>query len=225
MKLCIFGAGAIGGHLAVRLGAVGGHQISLVARGAHLDAIRRDGLTLRDGDGDGDTCFHPHIATDRPDALEPQDLVIITLKAHALAGVAERVGRLLTPDGHALFITNGLPWWWNHGLGAACPDSPPLASLEDRIAQEINPARVIGGVAYSANRIIRPGLIVHDSHNDWILGEPDGQTTARLSCTVDLFVAAGLNARPSPDLAHHPAQAVVQCLQQSDQRPYPPCPE
>ena len=113
MRICVFGAGAIGGNYAARL-ADAGNEVSVVARGAHLDAIRSKGLTLISGDR---RIVARVKASDRPADLGPQDVVISTLKATGLAALAEGVGPLLGPETAVVFAQNGLPWWYGHGLG------------------------------------------------------------------------------------------------------------
>src|ERR1041385_1929407 len=110
MKGCVFGAGAVGGHVATRLLAAQADDVSVVARGAILKAIRERGLTVRSGGQE--ITAHPALATDDPAPWPPQDLVIVTLKAHAVPAAADAIARLLGPLGCALFLLNGIPWWW-----------------------------------------------------------------------------------------------------------------
>ena len=119
MKVCIYGAGAIGGHLAARLIARTDAEISVIARGAHLAAIRDKGITLRAGGED--IGGRPFAATDTPGDLPPQDVVIVTLKAPSQSSIATPLARLLGDQGVALFVMNGLPWWWNPGSGCDEP--------------------------------------------------------------------------------------------------------
>src|SRR4029079_483608 len=114
MKVCIYGAGAIGGRVAVHLISAKAAEVSLVGRGAHLRAIRERGLTLHTGGKE--LSAKPAAATEDASTLPPQDLVLVTLKAHAVASAAAAVSRLLAPGGCAVFLLNGVPWWWNHGL-------------------------------------------------------------------------------------------------------------
>ncbi len=197
MRVCVYGAGAIGGHIAVRLLAAEAAQVSVVARGAQLAAIRTRGLTLRRAGKD--TTATPAAATDDPASLPPQDLVIVTLKAHALPAEAARLARLLAPDAAALFVVNGIPWWWTHGLpGRTGP--LPLLDLGRALWTTLGPRRALGCVVYSANSVIAPGVIKHDGGNDWRIAEPDGAQSTRAGETVALFQNAGLNASVSRDL-------------------------
>src|SRR5688572_5310262 len=124
MKVCIFGAGAVGGNIATRLVAAGKDEISVVARGAILKAIRERGLTLRSAGKE--TTAKPGIATEDPSALPPQDFVFVTLKAHALPAAAGAIARLVAPKGCAVFLLNGIPWWWRQGLAGSAGPLPLL---------------------------------------------------------------------------------------------------
>src|SRR5690606_36585288 len=116
MRICIFGAGAVGGHIAVGLAAGGNAEISVIARGDHLRAIQRDGMTLRISAGESWHARFTH-ATDDASTLPPQDVVFVALKANSLPDQAQAIARLLGNDGTAVFLNNGIPWWWNHGTG------------------------------------------------------------------------------------------------------------
>lgn len=196
MKVCVYGAGAIGGHVAVRLMNAGAAEVSVVARGTQLQAIRKDGLTLK-RNGRSITA-KPAAATDDPATLPAQDLVIVTLKAYAVSAEAQRLRRLLAPEAAVLFILNGIPWWWNHGLstGGALPLLDPNGALWNTLG----PERALGCVVYSSNTVTAPGVVTHEGGNQWLIGEPDRSDSARLGATVALFKKAGLNAEPSADL-------------------------
>lgn len=192
-----YGTGAIGGHVAVRLLVAQAPEVAVVARGSQLAAIRASGLTLRCGGNE--TTVRPTVVTDDPATLPPQDLILVTLKAYAVPGQAERIRRLLAPDGAALFVLNGLPWWWNYGLkgdGGALPLLDPDGALWN----ELGPQRALGCVAYSSNTVTAPGVIAHDGGNQWLIGEPDGSDSGRLRETVGLLKKAGLGASASRDL-------------------------
>jgi 2-dehydropantoate 2-reductase len=203
MKICIFGAGAVGGHVATRLAFAGHAEVSLVARGAHLAAIQAHGLTLNNDDGES---WHARIeqATDRPDTLPPQDVVLVTLKACALPAQAETIGRLLKPDSAAVFMNNGIPWWWNHG--AENGGGPlPLLDPEGGLWNAVRPERALGAVVYSSNEIESPGVITHRGakRNRFVLGGPrktGGAQKARLTEVEALFKASGLPAEVPDDL-------------------------
>jgi 2-dehydropantoate 2-reductase len=197
MDVCIFGAGAIGGYLAAQLMRAGHGQVSLVARGEHLAAIRESGLELR---GEGETFTgRPAIATDSVGDLPPQDIVFVTLKAPSLPGAAQDIGRLLKPDGCAVMIGNGIPFWWNHGLPGR-HGTLPLLDPDGALFEAIGAERLVGGVVYSSNEAAGPGIIQHTSGNRWIFGEPDGSESARVDAIVRMLGEAGLRTEASPDL-------------------------
>jgi 2-dehydropantoate 2-reductase len=196
MEVCVFGAGAIGGFMAARLAAGGQAKVSVIARGAHLAAIRQHGLRLVSAGGD--VSVRPTHAADRPQDLPPQDIVFVTLKAYALPGAAAAIAGLLKPDGHAVFVTNGLTWWWKHGQPN--PGPLPLLDPDGTLWDTLTPQRVLGCVVYAPNEVIEPGVVRHTGPNRWVLGEPDGTDSKRLHATIDLMKQSGLGAEASPDL-------------------------
>ncbi|NKC34181.1 ketopantoate reductase family protein [Falsiroseomonas selenitidurans] len=202
MKICVFGAGAIGGHLAGRL-ARGGAEVSLVARGAHLAAIQAKGLTVQAHDGTH--VSHPKASAD-PAALGPQDAVIVTVKAPALPAVAAGIAPLLGPDTAVAFVMNGIPWWYFLGQGA--PKGEGLAGLrlpgidpEGALERAVGLHRTIGGVVYSASEVVAPG-VVHSEHGNIrvILGEPDGTVTDRALAIAARLEAGGMPCPVTPDI-------------------------
>ncbi|MNK29818.1 2-dehydropantoate 2-reductase [compost metagenome] len=202
MKVCVFGAGAIGGYLAARLIHAGGeHQVSVVARGAQLRGIVDGGLRLLAQDED--FIVRPHAVTDSPCQLAPQDLVFVALKSHAQPAAARDIAALLGPDGAAVFVNNGIPWWWTYH-GEAAPDARPLPLLDPQAAlwNSVGPARAMGCVVYSANEIVQPGVVRHVANNQWLLGEPDRTRSPRLLAAVELMRHAGLQATAAADIRH-----------------------
>jgi 2-dehydropantoate 2-reductase len=199
MKVCIFGAGAIGSNLAVRLLRSKRHEVSVVTRGAHLEAIRKRGLTLREAGVDHTE--HPHAATDNGAALPPQDCVIVTLKAHSMPAVAGDMARLFAPQGFAVFAVNGIPWWWQYGLSGA-PSTLPLLDPQGALWSQVRPARVLGCVVDSANEIVEPGVVLNKRANNWVLGEPDGSSSARLAAACELFSLEGAHGRIAADIRY-----------------------
>jgi len=196
MKVCVFGAGAIGGHAATRLIAAKAAEVSVVTRGVQLEAIRARGLKLLTGGRE--ITGRPAAATDDPSTLPPQDVVIVTLKAHSLPGVADSLARLAAPQGSIVFVLNGIPWWWRLGLpGAAGP--LPLLDPEGAIWTRVR-EKTLGCVVYGPVEVQEPGVIFHFSGNRWLIGEPDGSKSARLKSVVDLFNAGGLVAKIPEDL-------------------------
>jgi 2-dehydropantoate 2-reductase len=196
MNLCVFGAGAVGGYLAARLGEASAHDVSIVARGAHREAIAKDGLRLISEEGDRRVRFAAAVEDTR--ALPRQDVVFVTLKAHSLPAVAQDVRRLLKPDGHAVFITNGVPWWWSYGLAKS--GGPSKVDPEGQLWTGLGVERVLGCVVYSVNEVTAPGTVLHTANNRWILAEPTNALTPRLQATADLMLEAGLGAEISTDL-------------------------
>src|SRR5258708_15356124 len=198
MKVCVYGAGAIGGHVAVRLLSAHAADVSVIARGAQLEAIRAQGLSLR-RNGKSVTAT-PAAATDDPATLPPQDLVIVTLKAYAVAAEAKRLARLVRPDAAVLFVLNGIPWWWNHGLkggGAALALLDPGGALWSGLG----PQRALGCVAYSSNTVTAPGVVAHDGGNQWLVGQPHPPGHPPLRSPRALPKSARLWAGPSSGLA------------------------
>src|ERR1700719_1846628 len=155
MRICIFGAGAVGSHFAVRL-ALAGHDVSCVMRGPHLEAVKAKGLTLRVDDAE----FSARVkASGDPAALGPQDVVISTLKANALPGLVASLPSLLRDDTAVVFAQNGIPWWYDVGISSDHPPVPDLGFLDPggRLRAIVAPERIIGGVVFSSNEGIAPG--------------------------------------------------------------------
>ena len=195
MKICVFGAGAIGGYLGGML-ARAGCEVSLVARGPHLAAIQKNGLTLW---RDGKSQTYAITATDSAAELGPQDFVLVTLKAHALSGVVADVRKLLGPDTAVVSAVNGLPWWYFHGLDS--PNSErPLESVDPGglIWRGIGPERAIGCVVYPSVEVPEPGVIRHLSDDKFSLGEPSGERSERVRTLARVFIDAGLKAPVRP---------------------------
>ena len=181
MRICVFGAGAVGSHFAVRL-ARAGHEVSCVMRGAHLDAVKANGLTLRVGNGE----FKAKVsASSDPAALGPQDAVICTLKATGLPGFATGLQPLLGEDTAVVFAQNGVPWWYDIGLSSSHPPVPDLAFLDPdgRLRAAIPRERIVGGVVFSSNEIIAPGIAANLSpeRNRLLIGECDDRASERVA--------------------------------------------
>ncbi|HEV7265118.1 MAG TPA: 2-dehydropantoate 2-reductase [Falsiroseomonas sp.] len=197
-KICVFGAGAIGGHIAARL-ARGGAEVSLVARGAHLAAIQANGLTVHAHDGTHHS--RPH-ASDNPGKLGPQDAVIVTVKSPALPSVAAGIAPLLGADTPVAFVMNGIPWWYfdQHGGphdGMRLPEADPGDALRDAVGI----GRTIGGVVYSATEVVAPGVVKSENANiRVILGEIDGRISDRAQAIAAVLAAGGMPCPVSPDI-------------------------
>jgi 2-dehydropantoate 2-reductase len=198
MRICIFGAGAVGSHFAVRL-ARAGHDVSCVMRGPHLDAVRAKGLTLRVGE----TEFPARVrASDDPAALGPQDLVISTLKATALASLVTGLPPLLTDDTAVVFAQNGIPWWYDIGIGPGHPPVPDLGFLDPggRLRAIVSPGRIIGGVIFSSNEVVAPGIVANLSpdRNMLQVGECDDRASARIERLRAVLNEASIQSQPVP---------------------------
>ena len=191
------GAGAIGGLLAVKL-ARAGEDVTVVARGPHLDAIRERGLKLVAGGGEESA--RPR-AIDRVADAGPQDVVVLAVKAHQLAPIAGEVAARLGPETLVVTAQNGIPWWYffKHGgphEGTRLESVDPAGAVAERIDVD----RVIGSILYPAAEIVAPGVIRHVEGNRVSLGELDGAETERLRRLVELFRRAGFKSRASSDL-------------------------
>jgi 2-dehydropantoate 2-reductase len=198
MKVCVYGAGAIGGHLAVRF-ARGGADVSVVARGPHLAAIQRNGLTVHAKDGQ----FNARVAASAdPAELGPQDAVVVTVKAPALPQVAAGIAPLLRPDTGVAFVMNGIPWWYFHALpGPLEGGRLPRIDPGDALWRAVGPGRAIGGVVYAASAVVEPGVIdVEQPRSRVVFGEPDGRVSERAQALAALLQAGGIVGEASPDI-------------------------
>jgi 2-dehydropantoate 2-reductase len=189
MKICVYGAGAIGGHVAVRL-AKGGAQVSLVAREATVQAVRTRGLTARTPDGDINVSV---TASGDARDLGAQDYVIVTVKAPALPSVATGIAPLLGPQTAVMFAMNGLPWWYFYKHGGPMDGRKlPLVDPDDAVWNAVGPARAIGAVVNTACTVIEPGLIqVSSPVNRFALGEPDETRSERVESLAAAMRAGG----------------------------------
>jgi len=181
MRICIFGAGAVGSHFAVRL-ALAGHAVSCVMRGAHLAAVSANGLTLRVGDAQLKASVK---ASDDPADLGPQDVVISTLKATGVSALASGLQPLLRNDTAIVFAQNGIPWWYDIGLPKNHPPVPDLAFLDlgGRLRAAVSRERIIGGVIFSSNEVVQPGVVENLSpdRNRLLIGECDDRASKRIA--------------------------------------------
>ncbi len=198
MKICIFGAGAIGGYMGVKL-AQAGADVSLVARGPHLAAMKDKGLSLIEEDKDPVTV--PVTASDNPADLGPQDYVIVTLKAHSVPPVVDKMQPLIGDDTTIVSGVNGVPWWYFHKIGTDL-EGTRLETVDPGNAQwdGFGPDRVLGCVVYPAAEVSEPGTIKHIEGNRFSLGEPDGSKSDRAMALSKALSAAGLKAPVRPRL-------------------------
>jgi 2-dehydropantoate 2-reductase len=197
LKVCIFGAGAIGGFLGVQLAGTGA-EVSLVARGAHLAAMQAEGVRLL-VDGDERVARVP--CTDEPSRLGPQDCLIITLKAQAIPAAVASMAPLVGRDTCVVTASNGLPYWFFARASGPLAGAPlDRIDPEGRQARVLGYERAIGCVALPAAEVIAPGVIRHEHGRRFPIGEPDGSLTARVRQLHDLFVAGGLEAPIREDI-------------------------
>ena len=196
MRICIFGAGAVGSHFAVRL-ALAGHDVSCVMRGPHLEAVKARGLTLRVGDAE----FPARVnASDDPAALGPQDFVISTLKATGVAALASGLKPLLRDDTAVVFAQNGIPWWYDIGLAADAPPPPDLGFLDPggQLRSAVSRDRIIGGVIFSSNEVVAPGIVANLSpeRNMLLIGECDDRNSERIGRLRATLEGASITSTP-----------------------------
>lgn len=192
MKICIFGAGAIGGVMAAWLEKAG-HEVSMVARGANLEAIRAKGLRIRTNATGEILTTHPKADSD-PAKLGVQDYVVVTVKGQSLPQVAGTIGPLLGPDSSVVTAMNGVPWWFFDKL-AYGGGKLRLESLDPggRLSQAMPTKSLVGCVIHCAASVPEPGLVSHNMGKKLILGEPGGKNTSRTTKIVEAFASAGFD--------------------------------
>jgi len=198
MEICIFGAGAIGGHLAARLHRAGAN-VSVLARGAHLAAIKTNGLVVHAVDG----IHHAAVrAASDPAQLDPQDVVFVTVKAPALPAVAASIGPLLKSDTPVVFVTNGIPWWYFECFpGPLRGRSLPRVDPDDALRRALGPGRAIGGVVYSASAVTAPGVVeVEQPRSRFILGEPDDTLSDRVQTLAAMISKGGISGEATSSI-------------------------
>jgi 2-dehydropantoate 2-reductase len=191
MKIAVFGAGAIGGYLAVKLTQAGA-DVSVIARGPHLAAMRANGLTLKEA---GAAAAVKLRCSDKAEEIGPQDHVIVTLKANGLLSAAPEIKKLMGPETALVTAINGIPYWYFYGQ-----DGP----WRDRIVESVDPGgriwallpprQAIGCIVYPAAEVVEPGVIEHHYGNRFSLGEPDGGKSARVEALSQMMTKAGLKA-------------------------------
>ncbi len=197
MKICVFGAGAIGGYMGVKL-AQAGADVSLVARGPHLAAMQQNGLRLIE---EGQEHKVSVSASDTPADLGEQDYIIVTLKAHSVPPVVEKMRPLIGKNTTIVSGVNGVPWWYFHKIGGPL-EGRRLHSVDPDDAQwnGFGPDNVLGCVVYPAAEVIEPGVTKHIEGNRFSLGEPDGSKSERAISLSQALSAAGLKAPVRPKL-------------------------
>jgi 2-dehydropantoate 2-reductase len=193
LRVCVYGAGAVGGHIAGRL-ARGGATVSVVARGPHLAAMQANGLTI----DAHDATFTVNVAASNdPRDLGEQDAVIVAVKAPALPSVAAGIAPLLGAKTQVVFAINGIPWWYFHAHGGALDDRRlPLIDPDDALRRAVGMERVVGGVIYSACTVTAPGVVhVENPNSNLIFGEPDGSVSERVETLAAILRAGGMGMK------------------------------
>lgn len=195
MKVAIFGAGAIGGMMGVKL-AQAGADVTFIARGPHLAAMQANGVTMHSG-GESIT-VHPRCVASAAEA-GVQDYVIVTLKAHSLPGAADDIATMMGPDSALVTGVNGVPYWYFHGMeGPFAGRHVESVDPGGRLLQVLPAAQAIGCVVYPAAEVTAPGVITHTYGDRFSLGEPDGSRSPRVEALSKLLIAAGLKAPVRP---------------------------
>jgi 2-dehydropantoate 2-reductase len=199
MRIAVVGAGAIGGYLGARLCAAG-DEVTFIARGANLAAIRSRGLRLIEEDG-REVLASGARAFERPEEAGPHDSVLLTLKAHQVAAIAPALQHLCHADTTIVTMQNGIPWWYFHKHGGEYEGKPVVSADPDgSVARNIDAARVIGSVVYPAANLIEPGVVQVIEGNRFSLGELEGTTTPRLQAIAARLIAAGFKAPITSDI-------------------------
>ena len=191
MSVCIYGAGAIGGYLGVQL-ALAGEDVTLIARGSHLEAMQQNGVKLHiNGE---ERVAHPR-CTDNPAEVGPQDYLIITLKTHSVPGIVDTIQPLLSPETAVVMAVNGIPFWYFYRLEGPWQDYR-IESVDPEGEQwaKIGPERVIGCVIYPAAEVSEPGVIRHIDGDRFSIGEPNGEKTERVKQLSEILRNAGMKA-------------------------------
>ncbi|MDR6952098.1 2-dehydropantoate 2-reductase [Ancylobacter sp. 3268] len=197
MKVCIYGAGAIGGYVGVQLKRAG-VDVSLVARGPHLEAMKANGLKLII---DGEERVEHIACSDNPADLGPQDYVIVALKGHSVPGVVDAMQPLLGNDTAVVTAVNGVPYWYYYKHGDQL-EGTTLESVDPGGKQwkGLRPERAIGCIVYPATEVVAPGVIQHVYGDKFPLGEPSGEITERVTKLSEAFAAGGLRAPVMPNI-------------------------
>ena len=197
MKICVYGAGAIGGYMAARLTRAG-QDVTVIARGAKLEAMTRNGLRLISEPAGEDFTVHPVVTEDTAGA-GPQDAVILAMKAHSLPDIAERLAPLLGSKTVVVPAVNGVPWWYFHKLDGPWEEKQiETVDPGGLLWRYVGPERVIGCVVYSAAEVVEPGVVRHLALDRLPLGEPDGSRSERVLALSKTMVGAGFKSPVRP---------------------------
>jgi 2-dehydropantoate 2-reductase len=199
LKIAIIGVGAIGGYVGIRL-ALAGEDVTFIARGANLEALRNRGIRLVATDGTEQAV--PRVkATDDYAAAGPQDVVILAMKAHQVEAVAPEVPKLLGPGTVVVPMQNGIPYWYFHRYPGGLAGTR-VTSVDPRglIGEHIPCERVIGCVVYPAAELLAPGVVKHVEGNRFPVGEPGGQSTERVLRVSECLIRGGMQAPVLADI-------------------------
>ena len=198
MKVCIVGAGAIGGYMAVRI-ANAGHDVSVIARGPHLAAIKSRGMKLIE---ENDEFVAENLtATEFVGELGPMDVVLLALKAHQIAPIVNDMSVLFGPNTVIITLQNGIPWWYfQNFVGEYANRVVETVDPGGLLFKSIDPDRLIGCIAYPAATISKPGVIQHIEGNRFPVGELSGMKTERVQMVSDLFTESGFKSRILDDI-------------------------
>jgi 2-dehydropantoate 2-reductase len=197
MKICVVGAGAVGGVTAAWFSKAG-HEVSLVARGAHLEAIRTRGLTLISGDKRD---VHPMRASSEPADFGVQDAVFVCLKTYSIGAMLPRLKSLIGPDTTVIPAINGLPWWYFYKEGGSFQGrSIDCLDPDGRMLLALDPKHILGCVVHGAAEVVEPGVVRHTAGRLFIVGEPDRTVSVRAEGLAAAMNAAGFDARIAADI-------------------------
>ena len=197
MRICVVGAGAVGGMTGAWF-AKAGHEVSLVARGAHLEAIQRRGLTLISG---GKPEVHPVRASSEPAEFGVQDAVFVCLKTYSIAAMLPRLQSLVGPDTTVIPAINGLPWWYFYKEGGSLEGRPiDCLDPDGRMLSALGPKHILGCVVHAAAQVTAPGVVSHTAGRLFILGEPDRSASERAGRLAAAMNAAGFEVRLTADI-------------------------
>lgn len=196
MKICVFGAGSIGGLIGAKLSAMGTDEVTLIARGPHLAAMKQNGLTLI---SEGQRTVTRPFFTDDPKEAGPQDFVILSIKANGLPAIADAVQPLLGSSTALVPVVNGVPWWYFYKVPGPY-ENTRLETVDPGgvLWQRLTPERVIGCVVYPAAEVIEPGVIEHTYSNRFDIGEPDGSKSERAQLFARVMIKAGFRVPIRP---------------------------
>ena len=198
MRICVYGAGAIGGYLGALLERAGSAEVTLIARGPHLQAMQEHGLTLRMA---GEEIVTHSRCVEEPAEAGEQDFVVIALKSHSVPAILDRIDPLLGPDTAIVTALNGIPWWYFHASGPP-HEGRHLDSVDPGGRQwaAFGPRRAIGCAPWPSCEVVEPGVVQHEFGDRMALGEPDGTSTERLEALSAAFREAGLRAPAVRDI-------------------------